>query len=111
MLGRFTIAEYALFGEDILRILREFDAYVRNEPAQGLEPTAARFAALHGKELNFSDRSLVRWLALRRRYGARGSTSSPLRGGVVGHAKLHDALRLVKRRGGSESRPSGRAAP
>jgi hypothetical protein len=53
MLGRFTIAEYALFGEDILRILREFDAYVRNEPAQGLEPTAARFAALHGKELNF----------------------------------------------------------
>jgi hypothetical protein len=69
MSARATIAGCALFGDERLKILREFDAYVRAERAKGFEPSVAQFHALHGAEFKFSSQSLLRWIALRRRYG------------------------------------------
>jgi hypothetical protein len=68
---RYTIPGRALFGDEILEILEGFDAYARAELAKGSRPSVARFHSLHGAELKFSERSLLRWLDLRRRHGQR----------------------------------------
>lgn len=69
MSARVTIAGRALFDDERLKILREFDAYVRAERAKGSEPSVTQFHALRGRELKFSGQSLLRWIVLRRRYG------------------------------------------
>lgn len=81
MPARVTIADRALFDDEIRAILNAFDAYVRAEQANGAEPTVARFHALRGKELGFTVQSLQRWLTMRRRYGERpeGGGSRPIR--------------------------------
>jgi hypothetical protein len=71
---RVKIADRVLFNDEILKILKKFDAYARCEGAKGGEPSVAHFHSLYGKELGFSYRSLVRWLSLRRRYGNADKT-------------------------------------
>ena len=68
---RYTISSRALFGDEILGILKGFDAYVRAELARGSQPSVADFHSLRGAELKFSEQSLLRWLDLRRRHGQR----------------------------------------
>ena len=70
---RDKIDEHILFSEDIRKVLREFDAYARSEPAKGAEATVEKFHALRGEALEFSHKSLQAWLSIRRRHGKRSS--------------------------------------
>jgi hypothetical protein len=69
MSARNTTFERLLFEDQTLRILDEFDAYARARPEKGVELKVADFHSLRGTELQFSDHSLRRWLALRSRFG------------------------------------------
>ena len=64
-----SVIEHLLFDEQQLRILSEFDDYALTQLGESAERIVMGFQSLRGTELQFSEYSLRRWLALRRRLG------------------------------------------
>jgi hypothetical protein len=98
-----TVAGRRMSGDERRAILAAFDTYASELLEAGKTPTVKQFHELHGEDLCFARRSLLRWIEIRRTRGVAALDERPYRHGRLSYFTAHPevgaaAIEIVNRK-------------